>query len=114
MRLYMDVHVPRAITLELRLRGVSVVTAQEDNSATLPDPELLQRATELDCLLYSEDSDLLVEAARLQELGLEFTGVIHCRQRRLTIGKRIADLELIATCGEPEEFRNRVQYLPLR
>ena len=28
--LYMDVHVPRAITLGLRMRKVDVLTAQED------------------------------------------------------------------------------------
>jgi len=28
--LYMDVHIPKAITVGLRLRGVEVLTAQED------------------------------------------------------------------------------------
>jgi hypothetical protein len=32
--LYMDAHIPRAITVGLRLRGVDVLTAQEDNAAT--------------------------------------------------------------------------------
>jgi len=32
---YMDVHVPRAITSALRLRGIDVLTAQEDGSAEL-------------------------------------------------------------------------------
>lgn len=30
--LYMDVHVPYAITTELRLRGVAVLTAQDDET----------------------------------------------------------------------------------
>ncbi len=41
--LYMDVHVPKAITVGLRLRGVDVITAQEDNAGELEDPELLDR-----------------------------------------------------------------------
>ena len=45
--LYMDVHIPRAITNGLRLRGVDVLTAQEDETITLPDSALLDRATEL-------------------------------------------------------------------
>jgi Domain of unknown function (DUF5615) len=109
----MDVHVPRAITLGLRLRGVDVLTSQEDQTATMSDVELLQRATDLGRILYSEDSDLLVEAAHRQELGLEFVGVIYCHQTRLTIGRRVADLELIAVYGEAEEFRNLVVFLPL-
>src|SRR5207302_1334872 len=32
IRFYMDVHVPRAITEGLRLRGIDVVTAQEDGA----------------------------------------------------------------------------------
>lgn len=51
LTLYMDVHVPRAITNGLRRRGVQVVTAQEDGTAEFDDPPLLDRATELNCPL---------------------------------------------------------------
>ena len=42
--LYMDHHVPRAITAGLRNRGVDVLTAYEDNTHELDDPALLDRA----------------------------------------------------------------------
>ena len=45
--LFMDVHVPLAITDGLRRRGVDVLTAQEDAAATLADSELLERASAL-------------------------------------------------------------------
>lgn len=45
--LYMDEHIPHAITLGLRLRQVEVLTAQEDRFDGLPDPALLDRATAL-------------------------------------------------------------------
>ena len=35
--LYMDVHIPRAITVQLRLSGVDVLTAQEDGHAEVDD-----------------------------------------------------------------------------
>jgi hypothetical protein len=35
---YMDHHVPRAITVGLRLRGVDVLTAYEDGQSELADP----------------------------------------------------------------------------
>ena len=41
LRLYMDVHVRRAVTIALRLRGVDVMTAQEDRASRLDDPQLL-------------------------------------------------------------------------
>ncbi len=40
--LYMDVHVPWAITEQLRRRGVDVLTAIEDKADTLTDEKLLQ------------------------------------------------------------------------
>lgn len=45
--LYMDVHVRRAVTNGLRLRGVDVITAQEDGTARWSDDRLLDRAGEL-------------------------------------------------------------------
>ena len=42
--LYMDVHVPWAITTQLRRRGVDDVTAIEDSSDELDDDQLLLRA----------------------------------------------------------------------
>ena len=55
----MDVHVPRAVTIGLRLRGIDVLTAQEDGSAELDDASLLRRATDLSRILVSQDKDLL-------------------------------------------------------
>jgi len=60
--LYMDVHVPYAITIGLRLRGVDAVTAQEDDASELDDSTLLDRATELGRVLFTQDDDLLREA----------------------------------------------------
>ena len=59
----MDVHVHAAITEGLRLRGVDVLTAQEDGGRRLRDPALLDRATALGRVLFTQDDDLLREAA---------------------------------------------------
>jgi hypothetical protein len=58
----MDHHVPSAVTAGLRQRGVDVVTSAEDGSDTLDDDALLDRATSLGRVLYSQDQDLLVIA----------------------------------------------------
>jgi predicted nuclease of predicted toxin-antitoxin system len=55
----MDVHVPAAITRGLLLTGVDVLTAQLDGTTQLEDPGLLDRATELGRVLFSQDDDLL-------------------------------------------------------
>jgi hypothetical protein len=113
VRLYMDVHIRRAITDGLLLRKVDVLTAQNDETAELDDPELLDRATELGRVLFSQDDDLLREAKRRQQSGELFSGVIYAHQLNITIGQCISDLELIAKASEPEEWTNCTVYLPL-
>jgi predicted nuclease of predicted toxin-antitoxin system len=51
----MDVHVPYAIAIGLRLRGVDVITAQEDGSRELEDSDLLNRATKLGRIMFTRD-----------------------------------------------------------
>jgi predicted nuclease of predicted toxin-antitoxin system len=110
----MDVHVRRAITVGLKLRGVDVLTAQADGAARLSDPQLLDRASELNRVLFSQDHDLLREATARQRRGEFFAGVIYAHQLRVTIGQCIDDLELIAKGCEPEDFVNCLEFLPLK
>lgn len=110
---YMDEHVPRAISVGLRLRGVDVLTAQEDGLRNTPDADLLDRATALGRVIFTQDDDFLVEARRRQMSDLAFSGVIYSHQMRATIGACVRDLELIAKTAELAELGNRVEYLPL-
>ena len=110
----MDVHVRRAITNALRLRNVDVLTAQEDHSARLLDPALLDRANVLGRVLFSQDDDLLREAATRQRDGRPFAGVIYAHQLYVPVGRCIEDLALLALAEEPENMRGRVVFLPLR
>lgn len=64
LALYMDENVHGAITTGLRLRGVDVLTVQEDDRAGLPDPLVLDRAMELERIVFTQDSDFLIEANR--------------------------------------------------
>jgi hypothetical protein len=114
LTLYMDHHVHSAITQGLWARGVDVLTAEEDNASRLPDPQLLDRATALGRVLFSQDTDLLREGARRQQSGEHFAGVIYAQQLHVPIGRCIDDLELLALACDPPEFVNRVEYLPLK
>jgi predicted nuclease of predicted toxin-antitoxin system len=109
----MDVHVRRAVTDGLRLRGVDVLTAQEDGAAEFEDSLLLERANELGRVLFSQDDDLLREANKRQQTGKAFAGVIYAHQLNITIGRCIDDLELIAKATESDEWLNNTVYLPL-
>jgi hypothetical protein len=109
----MDHHVPRAITNGLRLREVDVLTAHEDGTSDLQDSALLDRAAELDRVLFTQDDDLLVEATQRQQRRQSFSGVIYAHQLRVSIGGCIRDLELVARAGEPEDMVAQGLFLPL-
>jgi len=109
----MDVHVRRTITEGLRLRGVDVVTAQEDGAARPPDPALLDRAMQRGRVLFSLDEDLLAEATRRQRSGTTFAGLVYAHQLRVNIGRCIQDLELIGKATDSADWQNWVEYLPL-
>lgn len=111
--LYMDEHVHRAITDGLRLRGVDVLTAQEDGYRNISDAILLDRAGELQRVLFSQDEDLLAEAKHRQTVGTPFAGVIYAHQLQITIGVCVRDLELIAKAADLVDLVNRVEFLPL-
>jgi predicted nuclease of predicted toxin-antitoxin system len=113
VRLYFDVHVRRSVTDGLRVRGVDVLRAQDDGAAELEDPELLDRASELGRLLFTQDKDLLREATKRQRAGQKFSGIIYAHQREVSIGQCVTDLEIIANDSEPEEWVGRVEHLPL-
>ena len=111
--LYLDVHVPRAVTVQLRRSGVDVITAQEDGHAEVDDPVLMDRATEMGRVLVSQDKDLLVEATRRQRSNIAFSGLAHYRPLEIPIGGLVADLRIIADASDSSEWLNRVEYLPL-
>jgi hypothetical protein len=113
LNLYMDHHVPRAITSALRARQIDVLTAYENEASTIADPLLLDRATALDRVLFTRDDDLLAEATKRQQNGQHFKGIIYAHQRRVSIGQCIWDLELIATAGTNEDVEGKVTFLPL-
>jgi hypothetical protein len=109
----MDVHVKQAVADGLRQRGVDVLTAQQDGMTWLIDSDLLDRATSLSRVLFSQDDDLLREATERQRNGVPFAGVVYAHQLAITVGRTMRDLELLAQVYEPEDIANRVEYLPL-
>jgi predicted nuclease of predicted toxin-antitoxin system len=111
--LYMDVQVPYAITIGLRLRGIDVLTAQDDGTTQLADPDLLERARALGRALFTQDHDFLRVASDWRHHGQGFAGIIYAHQAEVTISRCINDLELIAKVYELEDLTDRVEYLPL-
>lgn len=110
---YMDVHVPMAITAGLRRLGFDVLTSQVDRTTTVADTEVLIRATQLRRVLFTQDDDLLRIASEWQQVGRPFGGVVYAHQLSAGIGALIRDLQLLLECCAREELADRVIYLPL-
>jgi len=113
LRLYMDVQVNAAITAGVRRRGIEVLTAQEDGSTRFEDTDLLDRATTLQHVLFSQDDDFLALARQRQHSGVFFAGLIYGHQLAAAVGKYVLDLEVVCKVLEPEDMVNRIEYLPL-
>lgn len=113
IQLYMDENVQDAITEGLRQRGIDVISVREDNYGGQDDSEVFRRANALGRVLFSRDSDMIVEAIQRQKRGETFIGVIYARQNVLSIGQCIAELEYIVLVGEAQDFAGQIRYLPL-
>lgn len=113
LALYFDHQVHVAISNGLSQRGIDVVTAFEDGCAQLADEDLLVRVTELGRILFTQDDDFPSIAQDWLTAEREFSGIVYSHQLSITVGKAIADLELIAHVMTPEEMRNRLVFIPL-
>ena len=110
---YMDVHVPRAITEQLRLRGVDVLAAAEEGTTRLPDDELLRVASSLGRVVFTHDHRFRAMAEQWQREGLQFAGLSFGPAEGASVGQYVRDLELISKASEPIEWQNRIMWLPL-
>lgn len=112
--LYFDVHVPASSTTELRRRGVSVLTAQEDGAAELEDGDLLSRAGLFESVRFTQDIRFKALAESWQRSARPFAGLLFGHQRHGSIGQYVRDLELIAKATDPADWLCQVEQLPLR
>ena len=109
----MDVHIPAAITVGLRRRHIDVLTSQEDGTRENDDISLLERATELGRVLFSQDQDLLQITSEWQHTERCFAGLVFSAQQGVSIGQCVEDLELLAQCYTEDEITNQIIFLPL-
>jgi hypothetical protein len=112
--LYMDVHVPQAITDQLRLRGVDVLTAQEDRCAERTYEQLLLRAKELHRVIFTHDIRFHAMAVAWQRNAKSFAGLLFGDQTGVGVGPYVRDLELIAVASDAAEWENVTQRLPFK
>ena len=99
--------------LRLRLPELHYRLVQEVEVFQKEDPEVLDWATTHYCVVITHDVNTMPRYAdeRL-EAGQPLSGVVIV-PKELAIGSAIDELVILLTCCSPEEFSNRVIYLPL-
>lgn len=107
IRFHLDENVNGAIADGLRRRGVDVTTTPEEGLIGADDEEQLAFAFSQSRVIFTQDDDFL----RLHQAGTEHAGITYCKQSSRAIGDILRFLILIWECLEPEEMRDRVEFL---
>ena len=102
-----DEHVPHAVAVALRRRGIDVVTATDTGLRGSSDSEQLSHAAAQGRVMVTHDSDFLA----LHEQGHRHAGIAYCHQGARTIGELITGLVLVYEVLDRDEMRGRVEFL---
>ncbi|MDA1191598.1 MAG: DUF5615 family PIN-like protein [Candidatus Poribacteria bacterium] len=111
LRIYTDEHVPTVIADELRRRNVNAQSARDVGNLGIDDSEQLEYAIRERAVLFTHDDDFLRLAVVWEQSGREHWGILFAPATRYTIGERIRRLLEYAVMLNPEEMRNKVEYL---
>jgi hypothetical protein len=106
-----DRHIVRAALH--RLPALDLVRAQEAGLMATPDPLVLEWASRERRILLTHDvNTMLGHAFERVRRGELMPGVLVVHQRA-PYASVVEDLLILSQCSEPEEWVNRVSYLPL-
>lgn len=107
IRLYLDENLSPKIAVQLRKRNIDAVSVHELGLTGDSDWNHLRRATEMERVLVTADTDFLVMASE----GMEHAGIIFGIQEKLSMGDWINRLELIVAVYSPHELFKHIEYL---
>lgn len=107
IRFYLDENVPIAVATQLKRRNIEAVTVRDLDLLGDSDINHLHRATQMEYVLCTHDVDYVELAAS----GVEHTGIVFGQQQWHGIGDWVRFLELVHAVYEPDEMRNRIEYL---
>lgn len=107
IRFHLDEHIPHAVAVGLRRLGIDVTTTTDAGLLGTDDTQHIQHALTQHRVIFAEDADYLA----LASAGVEHAGLVYCHQNTRSIGQMIRGLQLIWEVYEPEEMRNRVEFI---
>ena len=111
LRLYTDASVPVAIAAGLRRRGVDAWSARDAGNLGWSDEQQLEYAGRERAVVFTSDPDFLALAAEWSQKGKEHYGIIFAHQQKYGIGECIRRLMDYTLLLDPENMKNRVEFL---
>ena len=107
---YFDESVELAVSEQLAVSGIDVVSAHSLQQLGDSDPNHLIRASELGRVLCTYDQDFL----RLAAEGATHSGIIFAQQQRTSIGDWIREIQAIHSQIRAEDLVGQVIYLRIQ
>jgi hypothetical protein len=107
IRFHLDEHVNPAVADGLRRRGIDVTTTVEAGLIGALDQDQIAFGIKHDRVIVTNDVDFL----RHHNDGVEHSGIAYSHQQSRSVGEMIRTLELIWEILEPEEMRNRIEFI---
>jgi predicted nuclease of predicted toxin-antitoxin system len=107
IRFHLDEHVPHAVARGLRGLGIDVTTTTDAGLLGAGDPAQIAYGVAHARVIFSEDDDFLA----LARAGHQHGGVAYCQQNSRSIGQIIRALQLIWGVYEPDEMKNRIEWI---
>lgn len=105
--LYLDENISPKIAVQLRRRGIDVITAHEADALGDSDINHLKRAVRLGRVLCTHDTDYLI----LDAEGFPHKGIVFGIQEKHSIGDWVKGLELICGVYNAADMENHIEYL---
>jgi predicted nuclease of predicted toxin-antitoxin system len=107
IRFHLDEHVPHSIADGLRRLGIDVTTSTDAGLLGAADADQIAYGLAQGRVTFTADDDFLTLAGT----GVNHAGIAYCRQNTQSIGQIIRALELIWEVYEPDEMKNRIEFL---
>jgi predicted nuclease of predicted toxin-antitoxin system len=115
LRLVTDEHIHGGVVTGIRMHHpeVDIVRVQDVGLAGSGDAAILDWAAREDRIVVSQDRRTLIRDANDRIVaGLPVPGVLILKPG-FTIGEIIEEIALLAVCSLPEEWKGRIEFIPL-
>ncbi len=107
LRFYLDENLPVEIARQLTLRGIDAMTVRDLRQLGDSDPNHLRRATDMERVLCTFDTDFI----RLAVEGQQHSGIVLGQPELHHIGVWVRHLELMHAVYDSKDMTNHVEYL---